>query len=259
MRLPLHERTHRGQSDAVRRRPKAAKTLPRSLPQPAVAALLEAVARDHKPKRRTDWAERDLALILTGLLAGLRADELRRADVSDIRTTDRGGAVIHVRGKGSKDRTVPIEADLLSVIEDYLDSRAIRFPTTARNPLGGTRAFPMAYKRAAIRGPRRRTHHPRHPAIPGPQSLPARRPRRAARARRSRARAAPHLRHRTGQLQCQRLRADEAPGPRVDGHITELRRRRRARNPHRRGQNPLYGIIRDHLHRSNTVDGDSHL
>ena len=105
-------------------RPKAAKTLPRSLPQPAVGALLDAVEADREPLRRTDWSERDLSLILTGLLAGLRADELRRADVGDIRTGTGGGAVIHVNGKGSKDRTVPIGATLLSVIEDYLDSRA---------------------------------------------------------------------------------------------------------------------------------------
>jgi integrase/recombinase XerC len=114
-------------------RPKAAKTLPRSLPQPAVGALLEAVGGRHESSRRTDWEERDLALILTGLLAGLRLDELRRADVGDIRTSSGGGAVIHVRGKADKDRTVPIEAELVSVIEDYLDSRARRFPPTTRS------------------------------------------------------------------------------------------------------------------------------
>lgn len=114
-------------------RPKATKTLPRALPQPAVGALLEAVEADQGSPRRTDWAERDLALILTGLLAGLRADELRRADVGDIRTTSDGGAVIHVRGKGSKDRSVPIEAELLAIIEGYLDSRASRFPATTKS------------------------------------------------------------------------------------------------------------------------------
>jgi hypothetical protein len=36
--------------------------------------------------RRTAWAERDLALILTGMLAGLRGEEFRQADVGDIRT-----------------------------------------------------------------------------------------------------------------------------------------------------------------------------
>ena len=114
-------------------RPKPAKTLPKALPQPAVAALIAALQADRDSPRATAWFERDLALILTGLLAGLRADELRRADVGDIRTTDRGGAVILVRGKGSKDRSVPIEADLLSVIEDYLDNRARRFPHAVKS------------------------------------------------------------------------------------------------------------------------------
>jgi integrase len=60
--------------------PKLAKPLPNALPRTAVEALLETVAQDQRSKRQTDWAERDLALILTALRAGLRADELRRAE-----------------------------------------------------------------------------------------------------------------------------------------------------------------------------------
>ena len=115
-------------------RPNAAKTLPRSssnLRTPRCSML----DRDHESSR-TDWPQRDVALILTGLLAGLRADELRRADVGDIRRSTDGGAVLHVRGKGSKDRAVPIEAELLSVIEDYLDSRAGRLPATLKSSIG---------------------------------------------------------------------------------------------------------------------------
>ena len=119
-------------------RPKLAKPLPRALPRIAVEALLETVTDDQDSKHRTDWAERDLALILTGLLAGLRAEELQRADVGDIRTTDDGAAVIHVKGKGGKERSVPIEAELLSVIEAYLDSRAIRFPRAVRRKATAT-------------------------------------------------------------------------------------------------------------------------
>jgi integrase/recombinase XerC len=112
-------------------RPKLAKALPKALPRTAVEALLETVAQDRDSKRQTDWAERDLAIILTALLAGLRAEELRGANVGDIRTTD-GGAVIHVKGKGGKERSVPIEAELLAVIQTYLDSRALRFPGTEK-------------------------------------------------------------------------------------------------------------------------------
>jgi integrase/recombinase XerC len=109
-------------------RPKLARPLPKALPRTSVEVLLDTVARDLDSKHQTDWAERDLALVLTALLAGLRADELRQANVGDIRTTDDGAAVIHVKGKGGKERSVPIEAELLSVIEAYLDSRARRFP-----------------------------------------------------------------------------------------------------------------------------------
>jgi integrase/recombinase XerC len=39
---------------------------------------------------------------------------------------------IHVKGKGGKERSAPIEAELLSVIEAYLDSRATRFPAATK-------------------------------------------------------------------------------------------------------------------------------
>jgi integrase/recombinase XerC len=126
-------------------RPKLAKTLPKALPTDSVAALLATLNED--PQRsRTDWIERDRALILAALLAGLRADELLRANVGDLRRTD-DGAVIHVRGKGGKDRRIPIEAPLVEVLEHYLDSRATRFPTTARkrsSPAGGLPAWSPA-------------------------------------------------------------------------------------------------------------------
>jgi integrase/recombinase XerC len=80
-------------------RPKLAKPLPKSVPRTAAEALLETIAQDQESERQTDRAEGDLARILTALLAGLRADELRQAD---IRTTD-DGAVIHVKGKGGTD------------------------------------------------------------------------------------------------------------------------------------------------------------
>ena len=105
-------------------RPKLAKTLPKALLDDSVAALLAALNSDPEPRRRSEWIERDRALILTGLLAGLRADELLRANVGDLRRTD-DGAVIPVSGK---DRRIPIESALVAVPEHYLDSRRLRFP-----------------------------------------------------------------------------------------------------------------------------------
>lgn len=124
-------------------RPKIAKTLPKGLPANAVQTLLAAI--DPEPERRaSDWPERDRALILTSLLAGLRADELLRANVGDVRRSD-DGAVVHVRGKGGKDRRIPVEPALVEVIEHYLDARAVRFPYTAKrrsSPGSGLAAWP---------------------------------------------------------------------------------------------------------------------
>jgi site-specific recombinase XerD len=52
--------------------------------------------------------------------------------------------VIQVRGKGDKDRRIPVEAVLVDVLQHYLDSRKIRFPNiTGRcSPTGGLAGWP---------------------------------------------------------------------------------------------------------------------
>lgn len=125
-------------------RPKVAKSLPKGLGAETVSGLLAAIDDDSGSPRRSDWPERDAALVLTAVLAGLRADELIRANVGDIRTTTEGGGVLHVRGKGNKDRRIPVEEGLINVVECYLDSRALRFPadTKRRGPGAGIAAWP---------------------------------------------------------------------------------------------------------------------
>jgi site-specific recombinase XerD len=123
-------------------RPKLAKALPKALPRPAVEAIIETVRADEGSTRRTAWPERDLALILTALLAGLRADELLNSDIGDIRTTHDGAGVIHVHGKGGRERAVPVERELLAVIESYLDSRVTRFPDATKRGAAGLERWP---------------------------------------------------------------------------------------------------------------------
>lgn len=108
-----------------------------------LSELLRGIDDDRGSARRSDWAERDRAIVLTAVLAGLRADELVRADIRDIRPTDEGG-VVHVHGKGNKDRRIPVEQPLIRELEAYLDSRAARFPgSTKRRPTnGGLAAWP---------------------------------------------------------------------------------------------------------------------
>jgi integrase/recombinase XerC len=239
-------------------RPKAAKTLPRSLPQPAVAALLDVVDRDHESTRRTDWPERDLALILTGLLAGLRADELRRADVGDIRTGTDGGAVLHVRGKGGKDRAVPIEAELLSVIEDYLDSRASRLPATLKS----------STRKGLSRWPANA------PLFVGRDGQRITRGTTQSRVRRAFRRAGPDAQPVRGALVhgLRHTYATELANSEVSvyalmkllGHESMATSQRYVAGAAREtrtaaAQNPLYGVIRDRLHQPEKLDGDSDL
>jgi integrase/recombinase XerC len=237
-------------------RPKPAKTLPRSLPRPAVGALLEAVDGNHESLRRTDWAERDLALILTGLLAGLRLDELRRADVGDIRTSTGDGAVIHVRGKAGKDRTVPFEADLLAVIENYLDSRAVRFPGTTRSSAQqGLSRWPSNV-----------------PLFVGRDGERITRGTIQSRVRRAFRRAGPDAQPVRGALVhgVRHTYATELANSNVSvytlmkllGHESMATSQRYVAGAAREtraaaAQNPLYGIVRGCLHQSSRLDGDS--
>ena len=125
-------------------RPKVPKSLPKGLGAETVSAVLAAIDSDGGSPRRSDWPERDRALILTALLAGLRAQELRSANIGDIRLTEDRSGVLHVRGKGNKDRRIPVEEALVRVVECYLDSRAVRFPadTKRRGPGAGLGAWP---------------------------------------------------------------------------------------------------------------------
>lgn len=125
-------------------RPKVPKSLPKGLGAETVSGLLAPIDADGGSQRRSDWPERDAALDLTAVLAGLRADELLRANIGDIRTTTEGGGGIDVRGKGNKDRRIPVEEGLIKVLDSYLDSRAVRFPadTKRRGPSVGLGAWP---------------------------------------------------------------------------------------------------------------------
>ena len=126
-------------------RPKTGRTLPKALPPNAVDAVLAVLDEPPQAARRDDWAVRDRAIILTSLLAGLRLDELVALNIGDIRRVETG-AVLHVRGKGTKDRRVPVEAPLLTALEDYLASRVIRFPRRSRSssPAGSLEGWPAS-------------------------------------------------------------------------------------------------------------------
>ncbi|MGA2467631.1 MAG: tyrosine-type recombinase/integrase [Thermodesulfobacteriota bacterium] len=79
----------------------------------------EAEAILRVPDRRTLQGKRDYAILLTLLTTGLRKAEICSLKVEDLKTY-RNQAVIDVIGKGQKFRRIPLKAETLLAIKDYL-------------------------------------------------------------------------------------------------------------------------------------------
>jgi integrase/recombinase XerD len=97
--------------------PKAWKVLPKSLAEPEVAEMLEraAMAATHPQARAT--ALRDHAILELLYAGGLRVSEVTALSTSDL-AFDAGR--VHVRGKGDKERIVPLGRAALKALETYL-------------------------------------------------------------------------------------------------------------------------------------------
>ena len=97
--------------------PKAWKVLPKSLAEPEVAEMLEraGMAASHPKAKATALRDRAILEMLYG--AGLRVSEVTALATSDL-TMDAGR--VQVRGKGDKERIVPLGRAALKALEDYL-------------------------------------------------------------------------------------------------------------------------------------------
>ena len=101
--------------------------------------LLESSAAPaDRTRRRRPWPERDFAVVALLLCAGLRSSELLELTVGclDGRAGER---YLKVRGKGGKERSIPIEPELDAVVAEYLASRRARF--AGRSPGRGEPLF----------------------------------------------------------------------------------------------------------------------
>ncbi|GAA4847688.1 tyrosine-type recombinase/integrase [Saccharopolyspora rosea] len=87
--------------------------------------LLRMVAAGAR-QTRNPWPERDLAVLATLLCTGVRSAELLDLTVSSLAGRP-GDRRLHVRGKGGRNRSIPIEDSLDRVVRDYLASRRTRF------------------------------------------------------------------------------------------------------------------------------------
>ncbi len=113
--------------------PKKPQHTPKSFSPSAINQLVETVTVEaQRPAESArDWPQRDLALIATLLLTGIRSDELIRLDVGSIL----GGAdtpVLRVMGKGAIEREIPLEDSWTAIVSSYLEERYARFPAPRR-------------------------------------------------------------------------------------------------------------------------------
>ncbi len=98
------------------RTPKQSKYLPRVLTKGDAAALMEF------PADQTGGAFRDCALLETLYSTGARVSELVGINLEDVRASE---GLVHLRGKGRKERIVPIGDVALRTIQAYLAQRPL--------------------------------------------------------------------------------------------------------------------------------------
>ena len=97
--------------------PKAWKVLPKSLAEPEVTEMLDRAQMnsDHPQARATDL--RDRAILELLYAGGLRVSEVTALSTGDL-ALDLGR--VHVRGKGDKERIIPLGRSAVATLERYL-------------------------------------------------------------------------------------------------------------------------------------------
>ena len=134
--LLLDRRTHHDPTVNIES-PKAWKVLPKSLAEPEVTEMLEraAMAASHPQARAT--ASRDRAILELLYAGGLRVSEVTALSTGDL-ALDAGR--VHVRGKGDKERIVPLGRTAVSALEEYLrEGRPHLARITTRRKAGAIR------------------------------------------------------------------------------------------------------------------------
>ncbi len=117
------ERTGRAGNAAIGavRTPRLPHSVPRPLAEEEAMAVIEYAVRSHE----TPWiARRDHALMLLLYGCGLRIDEALRLDLDEAPT----GQTLRVRGKGGKERMVPVLPVVAEAIEAYIRACPLLLP-----------------------------------------------------------------------------------------------------------------------------------
>ena len=111
---------------SVIRTPRQDRRLPKCLDIEQVEALLAA------PDTGTLLGARDRAILETIYSAGLRISELVGLNIEDL---DEFSEALRIRGKGRKERLVPLGGKAVEAIEEYLRMRGAAFGTHSSGPV----------------------------------------------------------------------------------------------------------------------------
>jgi integrase/recombinase XerD len=116
-----------GNPMAAVEKPRVPKSRPKSITGDDSVERLLRVAATGRKNARDPWPERDLAIVVTLITCGLRLAELLDLTIRSIDGPE-DERVIAVKGKGNKERTVPLEPEVETIITTYTLSRLRRFP-----------------------------------------------------------------------------------------------------------------------------------
>ncbi len=114
---------------AAVRPPSPARRLPKALPLADVEAILAAAAAPG-----TTLAQRDRALLELLYGTGARISEAVGLDIDDIDAVDRANATVLLRGKGGKERLVPVGRYAVEALTAYLSGGRRQLATARSGP-----------------------------------------------------------------------------------------------------------------------------
>lgn len=114
-----------GSPMAAVEKPPIPERVPPAIREPEVVERLLTTATEPDPRGRNPWPERDLALVATFFVTGVRAEEAVALDLGSLKGTPRSRRLAVV-GRNGAVRAVPVDRALDAVLGGYLATRAAR-------------------------------------------------------------------------------------------------------------------------------------
>ena len=109
-------------------KPRKSPDAPRAIRDPESTSRLLASAAQADPSARDPWPERDLALVATFCVTGVRSAEATALGTTSL-CGPAGNRTLVVVGRGGRPRSIPVDHALEEVLKAYVATRTARFPS----------------------------------------------------------------------------------------------------------------------------------